>query len=175
MEDSVWLRGTTFLETFLYRRVCKGVMSKRGNIEAAIVLVVLFLAVVGAVFVFVPSRSSSGLQIAQVPEVQHGVGPSGGFTVPNVADSDSGNIITGHFAVPGAKEYGGAVRGIYDAHARAFAGRAIQPGYELPEQACYKCSCLTQGITATNKDAAAQVCTNNCGGSITSETVGQCQ
>jgi len=35
---------------------------------------------------------------------------------------------TGEFAVPGAKEYGGAVRGIADPYARAFSGRS----YEYP-------------------------------------------
>lgn len=30
----------------------------------------------------------------------------------------------GEFAVPGVKEYGGAIKGIYDPYARAFAGRA---------------------------------------------------
>lgn len=34
----------------------------------------------------------------------------------------------GEFAVPAAKEYGGAIRGIYDPYARAFPGRA----YEFP-------------------------------------------
>ncbi|MEM3154992.1 MAG: hypothetical protein QW165_05535 [Candidatus Woesearchaeota archaeon] len=34
----------------------------------------------------------------------------------------------GEFAVPAAKEYGGAIRGIYDPYSRAFSGRA----YEFP-------------------------------------------
>lgn len=34
----------------------------------------------------------------------------------------------GEFAVPAAKEYGGAIRGVYDPYARAFSGRA----YEYP-------------------------------------------
>lgn len=32
----------------------------------------------------------------------------------------------GEFAVPGVKEYGGAIKGIYDPYARAFAGRAYE-------------------------------------------------
>jgi hypothetical protein len=32
----------------------------------------------------------------------------------------------GEFAVPGVKEYGGAIKGIYDPYSRAFAGRAFE-------------------------------------------------
>lgn len=33
----------------------------------------------------------------------------------------------GEFAVPGVKEYGGAIKGIYDPYSRAFSGRAYDP------------------------------------------------
>lgn len=81
------------------------------------------------------------------------------------------NSITGNFAAPKVKEYGGAIRGVASEGTRAFpAGRA----YELPDQACYTCSCLTGGITASERNSAERVCSENCGGVITDVTIGVC-
>ncbi len=67
---------------------------------------------------------------------------------------------TGEFAVPGQKEYGGAIRGISDESSRAFGGRA----YEIPQR-CFECSC--GGVYSTQlQDAAALACQNKCGGTI---------
>ena len=141
-------------------------MSKRGMVELLIVLIVLIIAVIGVLYVLSPGRSPSGKDAA--PDYN---APSGAFTVPAVQEVSAGNSITGHFVIPAAKAYGGDVRGVYEAHARAFSGRA----YELPEQSCYTCSCLKDGITAVDRSAAAQVCTNNCGGQITDVVVGPCR
>ncbi len=98
--------------------------------------------------------------------------PTGQFYVPAVAELESGNEITGHFVLPGAKAYGGEIRGVSAPGTRAFpAGRA----YELPEQSCFTCDCLDQGITAVDRAAAEQVCMNNCGGQVTDVVVGICQ
>ena len=80
-------------------------------------------------------------------------------------------IATGNFVVPGAKEYGGAVRGVSAPGTRAFpAGRA----FELPTQSCYSCTTVPQGITASDRATAERVCNENYGGSITSESPGTC-
>jgi len=177
-------------------------MHKGGSVEVAIVVAVLIVAVIGAVFVFSPKSSSSGLIVRDEAidsskdfsacqrgcyeeyhtaiQIRHcvlGCGNSitGNFVVPEVAYSDygdSGNSITGGFAVPGAREYGGSIRGVAVTGTRAFpAGRA----FELPEQACFSCSCLEQGITASDRAAAERVCSENCGGTVAQEfTVGPC-
>ncbi len=180
-------------------------MHKRGSIEVVIVLAVLVVAVIGAYFSLIPGRSSSGLIMADnaysvkdfsicqrgcyedwhtALEIRRcvigcqgdfGSSVTGGFVVPDVAYADygdSGNSITGGFAVPGAKEYGGSIRGVAVTGTRAFpAGRA----FELPEQACYACSCIEQGITASDRAAAERVCSENCGGTIAEEfRVGPC-
>lgn len=78
--------------------------------------------------------------------------------------------LTGSFVVKPA-EYGGAIRGVAVDGTRAFpAGRA----YEMPEQYCYTCSCLSQKITAVDKESAGRVCSENCGGVITASTSGAC-
>lgn len=79
---------------------------------------------------------------------------------------------TGNFALPAAKEYGGAVRGIAVTGTRAFpAGRAL----ETEIQFCYTCSCIDEGLTANDKPTAQKVCTDNCGGTIVSESAGACR
>jgi len=40
----------------------------------------------------------------------------------------------GEFAVPGAKEYGGAIRGVYDPYSRSFSGRASDVANVAPGQ-----------------------------------------
>ncbi len=118
------------------------VMSKRGSIGAFVLVVVILVAVVALFFAFKAPRES--LTMVQP---------------------------TGSFAVPAAKEYGGAVRGVAAPGTRAFpAGRA----FELPEQSCFKCSCLDQGITASKQETAQTVCSENCGGQIVSSTGGVC-
>jgi hypothetical protein len=78
-------------------------------------------------------------------------------------EQQAGVFTSGSFAVGKPVEYGGSIAGI--GGGKAFgAGRA----YQLPEQACYTCSCLKQG------SAAEKVCTDNCGGQITTVVVGQC-
>ena len=130
-------------------------MSKRGNIELILFLAVAVTALGGIIFFLRPDSAA----------------PTGNFVVPIVAESYSGNSITGRFVIPDAKAYGGEVRGVYSTSARAFSGRA----YELPDQSCFTCSCLTQGITAVDRSAAAKACLDNCGGEITSVVVGNCQ
>lgn len=78
--------------------------------------------------------------------------------------------ITGDFASPVAKAYGGDIRGVASSNSRAFAGRA----YQMPAQACYKCSCLTQGLTAVDQVSASRVCSENCGGTILEVKAGAC-
>lgn len=83
----------------------------------------------------------------------------------------AGSAITGNFVLPAAKEYGGAISGVSIPGTRAFpAGRAI----ELPDQSCYTCSCVEQGITSVTREAAEKVCSDNCGGDIVSIVVGEC-
>lgn len=120
-------------------------MSKRGSLEVFILVLVVAVAFSG---LFLTLRSPR----AQAADVQ----------VP----------YTGGFVIPAAKEYGGAVRGVAAPGTRAFpAGRA----YELPEQSCFLCSCLEQGITAADQGVAARVCADNCGGAITGVLPGACQ
>jgi len=69
--------------------------------------------------------------------------------------------VTGEFAVPSAKGYGGEIRGVSEESARAFGGRA----YEIPSS-CFKCSC--GGVyTTPYQEAAANACANLCGGIVT--------
>ncbi len=117
-------------------------MSKRGNAEVAVLVTVLFVAVFGLYFVLNEDNSAFSFKSA-----------------------------TGGFAVPAAKEYGGAVRGVSISGTRAFpAGRA----FEMPEQSCYTCSCLEQGITSANREAAERVCADNCNGRINNDRPGEC-
>ncbi len=77
--------------------------------------------------------------------------------------------ITGLFAVPSAKAYGGAVRGVADPSSRAFAGRAMA----TDRLSCFTCSCGNE-YTVDNKEAAQNACTNSCDGTITNEKAGSC-
>jgi len=79
--------------------------------------------------------------------------------------------MTGAMQVPQAKSYGGAIRGISDTGSRAFAGRA----FELPEQNCYTCDCLSAPLTSVDEETAAIVCRDNCGGTIVDSFVGPCR
>jgi len=81
------------------------------------------------------------------------------------------SALTGAIEVPQARGYGGAVRGIADVGSRAFYGRA----FEISQQSCFDCSCLEQGITASDQSAAARVCSENCGGQIVGSTSGNCR
>ncbi len=86
--------------------------------------------------------------------------------------SDEGSPLTGNFVIPAAKEYGGGISGVSMPGTKAFpGGRAI----ELPDQSCYTCSCMSQGITSATREAAEKVCTDNCGGDIVSIVIGQCE
>jgi hypothetical protein len=69
---------------------------------------------------------------------------------------------TGEFAVPGAQEYGGAIRGVGSDSTRAFSGRA----YDMPPQSCYDCTCTDVDYSSPTMDAAQKACANNCGGSV---------
>jgi len=78
---------------------------------------------------------------------------------------------TGYFAAPSPKGYGGEIRGVASTGSRAFSGRA----YQMPKQSCFKCSCLSQGLSAVNMESAQRVCSENCGGSIIEVTAGACK
>ncbi|MEM3154983.1 MAG: hypothetical protein QW165_05490 [Candidatus Woesearchaeota archaeon] len=85
---------------------------------------------------------------------------------------DDGSAVTGSFVIPAAKEYGGGISGVSAPGTRAFpAGRAT----EMPDQSCYTCSCMEQGITSATREAAEKVCRDNCGGDIVSIVVGVCE
>ena len=89
-------------------------------------------------------------------------------TMSTVEMSDT----TGNFAAPKVKQYGGSIRGVAVSGTRAFpAGRAIT----TLDQTCYVCNCIATGITSINVESATKVCTDNCGGSIVSNTAGPCR
>jgi hypothetical protein len=160
-------------------------MSKRGMAETAIVLLVLAIAIIGAIFVFIPSNNGTGMKTVriqpivptvhlpiedckqrcmEIPKTQEDMQKCFSY-----CEQNAGVLPSGSFAVGKPVEYGGSIAGI--GGGKAFgAGRA----YQLPEQACYTCSCLKQGITAVQRSAAEKVCTDNCGGQITSVVVGEC-
>lgn len=161
-------------------------MSKRGMAENAIVLLVLAIAIIGTIFVFLPSSNGTGMktvrQLPIVPTVHDSIADCKQrcTEIPkpqtemqkcfSYCEQYAGTPISGGFAVGKPAEYGGSIAGVAR-ETRAFqAGRA----YQLPEQACYTCSCLKQGITAADRSAAEKVCTDNCGGQITNVVVGQC-
>lgn len=176
-------------------------MSKRGSAELFILIAIIVIAAVG-LFIVLGKEPTGKFSAIPPQEVQYPYSPLYGYQYPgaespitsceracrNFYSGDEGCLArcqqfsstgdpyawqpTGKFAIPAAKEYGGAVRGIAAPGTRAFpAGRA----YELPEQSCYTCSCLEQGITATSKESAQHVCTDNCGGEIVYEVTGPCQ
>lgn len=125
-------------------------MSKRGSVESAVLLAVVIVALIGLFFALKPvaEKKQGEVSVVAVP------GP------------------TGNFAVPAAKEYGGAVRGVAVTGTRAFpAGRAL----ETEVQFCYSCSCLEEGITAVDKSSAERVCRDNCQGAITGFEAGACR
>jgi hypothetical protein len=94
-----------------------------------------------------------------------------GMSTGGIPPDDEGSPITGNFVLPAAKEYGGGISGVSIPGSKAFpGGRAI----ELPDQSCYTCSCMEQGITSATREAAEKVCADNCGGDIVSIVVGQC-
>ena len=125
-------------------------MSKRGSVESAVLASVLVVALIGLYVGLQPDEAYS----------------EGFLTV------GSASTATGHFALPAAKEYGGAVRGIAAPGTRAFpAGRAL----ETDIQTCYSCSCLEDGLTASDKASAEKVCRDNCAGTIVSQTAGACR
>jgi len=129
-------------------------MSKRGAVENWVFLAVLVVALIGLYIVL--SQPSTAPQ-QQLP----------------VAMAKS--VPSGQFAVPAAKEYGGAVRGISVPGMRAFPGRAVEA--EVP-QYCYTCSCpdgLTTDYTTVEQEPAQNACRNYCiGGQIISSRPGTC-
>ena len=155
--------------------------------ETAIVLLVLAIAIIGAIFVFIPSNNGTGMKTVRVQPIVPTVHlpiedcKQRCMEIPkpqaemqkcfSYCEQNAGVLPSGSFSVGKPAEYGGSIAGIAR-ETRAFqAGRAY---YQLPEQACYTCSCLKQGITAADRDAAEKVCTDNCGGEITTVIVGQC-
>jgi len=166
-------------------------MSKRGAVELFILIVVIVIAIVG---LYIALRQPTG-QFVNVDSPLYQYNYPGGESpivscqracinfYPNdeacLARCQEASSVgdpyawkpTGKFAVPGAQEYGGGIRGIYDGQARAFPGRA----FEMPGQDCYKCSCLTEGITSATREAAERVCSENCGGVIAEVSVGACR
>jgi len=163
-------------------------MSKRGQIEAIILAVVLGVAVVGGYFAAQGPGQATAFNFECIIECQPPKAVDSVNLVTTSAEEAQfmcntmanercspgtryRSIATGYFAVPSAREYGGAIRGISVPGTRAFpAGRA----FETPDENCYTCSCLTQGITALDEATAARVCSDNCGGSITSSRTGYC-
>jgi len=179
-------------------------MSKRGNTESAIVYLVLAIAIIGAIFVFLPTNNSTNMAVIP-PQDQPGLyklpmldcqsqcmgrpvgtprhsyprNTMGGSALQaclqrcyeSSAVSQYPSFPTGQFAVAGAKEYGGPIRGVAIEGSRAFSGGRA---YQFPTQSCYTCSCMKQGITSSTREAAVRVCTENCEGTITSTLAGEC-
>ncbi len=143
-------------------------MSKKGSVELLIFLAVAVTALGGVIFFLLPNTTTG----QYVAPIQDDIAPD--QYIPDAVDVPvkSGESLTGNFVIPGAKEYGGGISGV--SGTRAFpAGRAIEQG--LPDQSCYTCNCMTQGITSVTREAAENVCTNNCGGDIVSIVVGNCE
>ncbi len=145
-------------------------MSKKGSVELLIFLAVAVTALGGVIFFLLPN-TTTGQYIAPLQE-----DIASDQYIPaaiNAPIKSSGDSLTGNFVIPVAKEYGGGISGVSPG-TRAFpAGRAFEQG--LPDQSCYTCSCMTQGITSVTRDAAETVCTNNCGGDIVSIVIGNCE
>ena len=165
-------------------------MHKRGRIEVIILVLVLVIAIAGLYFIFKGSGRATGYNFDCIVECQPPKGVEAKwFVTTSVQEAQfmcnqyaneqcrpgtryqSVARPTGGFAVPGAKEYGGAISGVADSGQRAFTGRA----YEIPYQSCYTCSCLQQGITATTRPSAERVCFDNCGGGIIGVAPGPCR
>jgi len=165
-------------------------MSKKGGTEAVILIAVLVVSILALYFIFKGPGRAAGFNFECIVECQPPKAVESTWFVTTSSQEaqfmcnqyanaqckpgtryQSVARATGGFSIPAAKEYGGAVRGIAAPGTRAFpAGRA----YELPAQSCYTCSCMTQGITATNQAAAQKVCAENCGGTIRSVIAGAC-
>jgi hypothetical protein len=144
-------------------------MSKKGSVELLIFLAVAVTALGGVIFFLLPN-TTTGQYIAPLQE-----DIASGQYIPSAANVPvkSGESLTGNFVIPGAKEYGGGISAVSPG-TRAFpAGRAFEQG--LPDQSCYTCSCIEQGITSVTREAAETVCTNNCGGDIVSIVIGNCE
>ncbi len=138
-------------------------VSKKGNAELLIFLAVAVTALGGIIFYLLPGNSASGQ--AYLPLA------SSGEAISSEVQSES--PVTGHFVIPAAKEYGGSISGVSAPGTIAFpAGRAAETG--LPDQSCYTCNCMEQGITSVTREAAERVCTDNCGGEIVSIVIGEC-
>lgn len=141
-------------------------MSKKGNAELLIFLAVAVTALGGVIFYLLPNNPTAGQAVIQMESPSQFVGKS---TV--VANAEP--AFTGHFVIPAAKEYGGGISGVSVPGTVAFpAGRAAETG--LPDQSCYTCNCMEQGITSVTREAAERVCTDNCGGEIVSIVIGEC-
>lgn len=145
-------------------------ISKKGSVELLIFLAVALTALGGVIFLLLPN-STTGKNVAfqdQQGAVLDQYVPSS-INVPVKSDS-----LTGNFVIPAAKQYGGGISGVSAPGTKAFpAGRAFEQ--DLPDQSCYTCSCIEQGITSATREAAETVCTNNCGGDIVSIVIGECQ
>ncbi len=130
--------------------------SKRGEHKAVLVAVIA-VGIIGLYFSFAVSLGPSA--------------PSYNFMT--LSEPQSGSIagMSGKFAAPAAKGYGGDIKGIVDGESRAFSGRAT----EMEKQNCYACSCHDVGLTASSKQAAETACKENCGGTIISESPGACR
>lgn len=135
-------------------------MFDKKGAQNAVLVSVLVVGIVGLFFAFsVPL----GPDYSTIGEV---ISPAGPQTVAFAV-----NKLTGQFATPAAKSYGGEIKGISDSSSRAFSGRAI----ETDIQNCYTCSCHDVKLTAATRENAQVACKNNCGGTIISESQGPCR
>ncbi|PIN74788.1 hypothetical protein COV18_06230 [Candidatus Woesearchaeota archaeon CG10_big_fil_rev_8_21_14_0_10_37_12] len=165
---------------------------KKGHLEATIIVITLFVAVIAIYFLFSTTGKASAYQYECLPDCQPTRPVQAEYYVTNSAQEAQtlcneyaqrvcspgqpsrvvSTLITGQFAVSGAKQYGGAIRGLTDPEARSFSGRATDVSKQQGD--CYACSCLAQGITSQTQETASRVCRDNCGGTITNVKIGIC-
>ncbi len=165
-------------------------MRKRGAVEATILVLVLLIAVIGLYFVFKGAGRATGYNFECIVECQPPKPVESKWLVTTSVQEaqfmcnqyaneqcrpgtryQSVAKATGGFSIPAPKGYGGSIQGVADSGMRAFPGRA----FEMPQQSCYTCSCLVEGITASTRLSAETVCSENCGGVIVGVAPGQCR
>lgn len=139
--------------------------SKRGT-QNAVLAAVLVVGIVGLYFAFSVSLGpQTNLQTAGMQTLDSQVVMASPQIVYTI------NEVSGNFAAPAAKAYGGEIRGVMDSQSRAFSGRATQ----VEQRNCYTCSCNNIALTSADRQTAAKVCRDNCGGTIIAERPGVCE
>lgn len=152
---------------------------KRGVAEALVFIAVAAVALFGLFFVNVPGAGKATMTTYQscVDNCYNEFSPGDARldTCLDGCDSLAGFVKqtepTGKFAVQSPAKYGGAISGVGGEGTRAFPGRA----FEIPEQSCFTCGCLDEGITAVDRADAERVCRDNCGGAVTDVIAGACR